>query len=385
MNRTLGVYLLANSVRCVERSAFSANPRGMHETQFDPERPALAVAALRERFGAVSRIALTVGLGFLHVKQVKLPPAPAAERRRILALEPDRFFAVQGERLAVALDTNENVAYAVNADLLSQWIAAFEQWAPVDLVEPAPQSLARALGPASNGTFVVQAGAGEHGIVELQNRRVRTVRRMLGDAPRSAQPIPARDGATADYVIALGAARGLRTAVDAMLLPDEVALRIGQRRRSRAVANAAIAAVAAGLALWALDWSRERKLERINAEIAALTSQAQDALALRERLAVVDREAAAIRDLALRRLDPLPVLQALSQRLPAGAVVLSISASNGEWQIEGTAPDAAAIVPRLDQDDRFQDLRILSASSRFSEGTRTLETFSIAFRVRPID
>jgi len=63
--------------------------------------------------------------------------------------------------------------------------------------------------------------------------------------------------------------------------------------------------------------------------------------------------------------------------------VLSLRASAADWQIDGTALDAAAIVPLLDRDDRFEDVRFLSASSRFRDGDRTYETFSIAFRVRP--
>jgi hypothetical protein len=76
------------------------------------------------------------------------------------------------------------------------------------------------------------------------------------------------------------------------------------------------------------------------------------------------------------------VLAALSERLPEGATVLNLRAQGEEWQIDGTARDAAALLPLLDRDDRFDTVRFLSASARFREGPRTYETFSIAFRVR---
>jgi hypothetical protein len=106
---------------------------------------------------------------------------------------------------------------------------------------------------------------------------------------------------------------------------------------------------------------------------------------LRDRLAAMDREADAIRELSGRRPNPLRVMAALSERMPAGATVLSVKSSGDDWQIDGTAADAAAIVPLLAADDRFQDVRFLSASARFQENNRTYETFSIAFRVQPGD
>src|SRR6185503_15766574 len=98
-----------------------------------------------------------------------------------------------------------------------------------------------------------------------------------------------------------------------------------------------------------------RTLARTRQEIAAITPEAQPALELRDRLASADREASAIMTLANQRPDPLSVLAAVSQQLPSGAFVSNIKATGAEWQIEGTAPDAAAILPLLDRDDRFQD------------------------------
>jgi hypothetical protein len=134
-------------------------------------------------------------------------------------------------------------------------------------------------------------------------------------------------------------------------------------------------------ALWALDRSRERALEAAREEAAALAVQAAPAGELEANLAAVENERLALEQAADRPVDPLVVMAALGERLPAGATVLNLRMVGREWQIDGTAPDAAAIVPLLDGDQRFHDVRFLSASSRFREGERTYETFSIAFRV----
>ena len=386
MRSTLGVYVLRDRLVCVETAAFGGRPGRTHVTAFDAQRPADAVASLRAQFGAVARIALSVGLAFLHLKHIKLPPASSADRRRILALEPDRFFAVQDETLAVALEPASDFAFAADAGALDRWISAFEQWAPVDLVESAPQSLARALGPAATGAYTLEAGDAEEGVVELHNGRVRAARRALRGATMiNAVPVPAREGLTGEQLIALGAARGMRAPVEEMLLPEQALQTLRARRRARVFTRATLGAAALALLIWALDWSRELRLQRITRETEAVAAQAGGALELRERLGAVDREATTIAELLERRLDPIAVLQALSERLPAGATVLNIEADADGWQIEGTALDAAAIVPVLAGDERFQDVRILSASTRFTEGNRTLETFSLGFRVRPGD
>jgi hypothetical protein len=330
--------------------------------------------------GPASRLALSVGLGFLYLKHVKLPPAPAPARRRILMFEPDRFFPVQDQALAVSLINESDFAFAVEADLIERWTAAFEEWAPVDSVEPAPLSLARALGRKATGSFVLDAQPDEHGLVELDAGRVRSARR----APAEAGPADTGVVKSADaFLVATGAARGTLGSLDSMLLTDARARRVRARRLQRIALAAGLSALALGAAIWSVDRSRDRLLVQVRAEIAALSPRAKDAIELQARLASLVEESTAIHRLASQRPDPLRVLAALSQRLPAGVTVLSMKATGDDWQIDGTAPDAAAIVPLLDGDDRFEGVRFLSASARYREGPRTYETFSIAFRVRP--
>jgi hypothetical protein len=78
-------------------------------------------------------------------------------------------------------------------------------------------------------------------------------------------------------------------------------------------------------------------------------------------------------------------MSAVSKQLPPGATVLNLRVNGADWQVDGTAKDAAALVPLLDKDDHLENVRFLSASTRFKDGNRMVETFSIAFKVRPGD
>ena len=97
MSDRLGLEITRTHVRAVALAAWGNRPRAVAEVPWDAEHPAAAVGALSSRFGRVGRIALSVGLDYLHVKHVDLPPAPARVRRLMIAVEPDRFFPVQDE------------------------------------------------------------------------------------------------------------------------------------------------------------------------------------------------------------------------------------------------------------------------------------------------
>ena len=385
MSSVVGVELATDRVRAVVLARWRASPRATCEIEWDATDPAGLVTRLRARCGPASRIALSVGLGFLHVKHVRLPPASVEARRRMLALEPDRFFASRDEYLVVALEGERNLAFAMAEDVLASWIAAFETWAPVDRVEAAPVSLARALGrDGADGSYAVPAGQGEHGVVELRGGTVHGARRMPGDASAPAtRPLPDARSVGSEYLAALGAARGVDDSLEGALLPARHAAAIRRRRIGRTSLAAAACIAALAIGVWAADRSRERTLHAIRDAAARIEPLAAQAIAQRDALEALDRESVMITAVSARRPDPLRVLAALSERLPAGATVLSLRASGEQWQIDGRAADAAAILPALDGDARFEDVRFLSASTRFREGARTWETFNIAFRVRP--
>jgi hypothetical protein len=385
MTGVVGVELGSDGVRAVALRAWGKAPRATMDLPWDPMRPEEAVARLRAQLGPTRRLALSVGLAFLLPKRVKLPPAPIGERRRMIALEPDRFFPVNGEPLVIALPEGGDFAFAVDEGLLGRWVRAFETWAPVELIEAAPTSLERSLeGLRISGLYLLPAGPGEQGLVELAAGRFESARRAPhGAAGGVALPLPKLRGLPGELLCARGAALGVHDSTDGMLVSEPLAARIRGRRIGRVAIAGAACALALGFALWSLDRSRERVLAAAREEAGLLADQASAAAELRTSLAAVDRERAALEQSPQIQVDPLLILASLSDRLPSGATVLSLRVVANEWQIEGTALDAAAIIPVLDSDGRFRDVRFLSASSRFREGERTYETFSIGFRVEP--
>jgi Tfp pilus assembly protein PilN len=385
MSPRVGIELTPDTVRAVVVGGWRLQVRATFETAWDPTRPHAAVALLRGQIGAVGNLGLAIGLGFLHVKHVSLPPAPLAERRRMLALEPDRFFPVQDETLAVALSGDDDLAFAVDSARLTSWVEAFERWAPVDHVVPAPVALVDALARAgaSDGTYALPAAAGEIGLVELREGRLRAARRATATGEVAAREAAGTSALPSRFVTAYGAAMTSDAPVDALLLPESVAARVVGRRRRRATVAGIVCAAALVFAAWSVDHARSAHLDRLERELASLEPAAAPALALQNQLAALDREAAVVDRATRERRDPLQMLAALTERLPPDVTVLSVRANGDTWQLDGRATNAAAIIPALDKDPHFESVRFLAATTRFRERNRTYESFSIALRARP--
>ena len=382
MTDRIGLEVTATRLRAVGLAALGDWPRVAADIEWNPDRPQDAIAVLAGQLGRVGRIGVAIGLDHLHVKHVELPPATPSVRRRMIAVEPDRFFPVENERAVVALDGD--VAFAVDQVRLERWLEAIETWAPVESVDAAPVALARALARSDDGTYAFGLNDDAHGTVEVRHGRLVAARHVPGPvAAADALGLPAIGTVPPALLAAWGAALRLDGQLSAMLLSDAQRRTI-ERRRSRRLAGAAAAcALALGFAVWAADRSRDGVLARLTAEQAALAPRAAPAAALQARLAALDQEAAVTRSVTASRTDPLRVLAALGERLPRDVTVLNARAVGDEWRVDGTATNAAAILPALDGDARFSDARFLGATSRFREGARTYESFSLAFRVKP--
>jgi hypothetical protein len=331
----------------------------------------------------VSSVALAVGVGFLNVKHVELPPSPSVERARMLALEPERYFADGAEPMVTALDADTNLAFAAPEELVAQWLAAFEEWGPVSRIEPAPLAAARILGRNASGDYQLDAADGETGRLAIRDGSVTAVRRIRGSGDEGARPLPEVDRLSGRFAAAVGVARAADDPPDAVLAPAEWIERITARHRNRLRVAIAAAAGAFLFALWAADRWRERTLEVLDERTAQVADSARPAEDAMRSLLSREAEAVTIRTLAVARPDPYGALAALGVVLPRDAIVLAARATGDDWQIDGTAGDASALVPLLDRDGRFDNVRFLSASSRYREGNRTYETFSIALRYRP--
>lgn len=387
MSDRIGIELTGTRARAVALAAWGSRPRALAEVDFDPEHPAAAVAALNGRLGRVGRIALALGLEHVHVKHVDLPPAAPSVRRQMLVTEPDRYFPVQDARVVVGLVGN--VAFAADQAMLDRWIAAFETWAPVESVEASPAALARALASQGDATYAFPLGSTSHGLVQVRGGELVSARHVVGGTHEAAgsvyRALPRTRDVAPELLAAWGAGLGLDGNLDAMMLTDPQR-QIVRRRRSRRLSGAVAACVVAlGFALWALDRSRDDVLARLESERLELAEQAAPALAIQSALVRLAREDRLVRLIDTSRADPLRILAALGERLPRDVTVLNARAVGDEWRIDGTATNAAAILPALDGDTRFADARFLSATSRFREGGKTYESFSLAFKAKPGD
>ena len=386
MSRRVGLELTGDRIRAVTVSRWRASPLESFEIKWDPRAPDDAVDVLRKHLGAVSGIGLSVGVEFLHLKNVRLPPVSTTEKRSILMLEPDRFFVIEGGDVVVSVREGSDLVFAADATIVQSWIAAFERWAPVENVEAAPASLARAMSSAGvrDGSFRLGTATEEYGILELKGGALLSARRVSGEhAGDDPKPPAAVRGVESLFVPAFGAVLGAGESPDEMLISDAVHARI-RRRRVASVTRAAINfALALGFAIAAVDRSRSRLLESLEQEIATVAPLAAGGASLQTRLAAMDVEVAASQNVIAARANPVAVLAAISRRLPAGATVMSVRADGANWQMEGTARDAGALIPALSADRNFDDVRFLSASSRYRDGNRTYETFSIALRAVP--
>ncbi|HEX2723636.1 MAG TPA: PilN domain-containing protein [Gemmatimonadaceae bacterium] len=375
---------MPDRVRAITVRGWRASPVDTFEIRWDPAVPRDAVMLLRQHLGSVSAISVAVGLGFTHVKLVPLPPVSDEERRAMLTLEPDRFFAIDASDVVAATRRDSDLVFAADAALVETWIRELENWAPVSCVQPSPAALARALvrGGTRDGAFRIQSGEGEAGLIELSSGSLREVRRIPESEPvRNLREAPSVKRVPGEFLAAYGAALDVDAPVGEMLVSAAASRRIRRRRSMGVVRSLVNMLLAMAFAGAALDRSRARILEREEETAAMLAPKAAGAAALQSRLATLEMQST-VAEARTSHPDPVDVLAALSRRLPRDAFVMTVRADGDAWQIDGTARSAGRVVPALDADPMFDDVRVLSGTSRFTEGGRTFETFSVSFHAR---
>lgn len=417
MSGTIGLELGPEIIHAVRIDRWGRAGAVTFEQRWDPGQPAPAFAALRESLGKVSRLAVTVDLSFLFAKVVRLPPLSAAEKRRILTLEPERFFPVRAEDLVVAVRSEDNLVFAARGSDLGLWLTELEGIAPVDLVEASPVSLARALRRAVPGeaTILLEEREEGVGIARITDGRVRRVRRIREDSEElkaavaatgeTAGPVylrplngnqgwrplgaagvtdlPSVAGLAPPYLAAYGAALGLGGDLGEAMLPPELSDRIQKRRRRTVRLSAIVCALALGFALASLDEFRARTLRKLDADITQVRARAEGALALERQADALTREARAVAAMEAGRLDLVGGIAALTRLLPNGAHVQALRSTGRDWQIDGYARESAQLVTQLEESPRFENVRFLTATSRTRIDGRSYESFSIAFRLVP--
>lgn len=381
----LGLELTATQIRAVRRGW-----RGALDTlviPWDSNAPAEAAELLHARFGSsAASVRLAISPTLLRVKELQLPAMAPAEQWRAIALQPGRYFAEQAEAsLAVAWHAASRLAFVIDAARLARWMREFSALGPVTAMLPSPIAIAATALP--DGTYeLAQSGEGvatlSIGDGRLTNARVS--RRSSQTA--ATQALPSLGSAGGEWRAAFGAATA-REIEDWESLTTAQTQRALRARRMRTVLQAAAACVVAVIAAFAaVDYARSSFETRLDRAIAFAERDAQPALALRRRLAGLEREAELLRA-PTRDADAVQTLAAISELLPRDVVVTRLRMSGEEWQASGRARggQAAAIVPALERDGRFIDVRLTSPSTRFSEQAQQFESFSVAFRVRQTD
>ncbi|MEO5588484.1 MAG: hypothetical protein ABIS03_02770, partial [Gemmatimonadaceae bacterium] len=180
MKPIAGVELSENRIRAVTISRVMHRPLRRFDIPWNPASPQAAVDLLRSHLGVVAAVGIAVGFDFLHPKHVKLPPVPAREKARMVALEPERFFPVSSAIVVAAADDSDLV-FAADAASTERTVAALAQWADVQNIEPAPFAFARAARASrlADALYSVSPPGAEQGanLVEVSRGRVMSARR----------------------------------------------------------------------------------------------------------------------------------------------------------------------------------------------------------------
>jgi Tfp pilus assembly protein PilN len=385
MSAAVSLLLDAKSVRVV-RDGRDATPSV--SIAWSPDDPVAMADALRAHIGSPSAIVIVVGLGLLEIAEPDLPPMDLGLRRAVLWRDGDRYFPLD-EPVAVACA--DTFAFAVPVRLLERWVRAIRTLGPVRAIVTAPQLCWRLI---DTGAWALPAGENEQGVVRVRNGVLVEVRRELSDAtgPASSDDASAeaRNGgvslADAD-AIGREALRWIDAPLDRQLLDVPHADSIRRARQRRWMASAMLAAAAVVVLAWSANRWRDAQLATLVSSAQQLSEHAAPALRAEARRSRALAETKLLADAEQRSRGPeapLPVLAHLSRVLPRDVVVQRLEWNGQQWRVEGTADNAPRLVPLLDADTHFRDVRIAAASQRFLDAGRQRESFAISFRMRPV-
>lgn len=344
---------------------------------WNPDAPtadiARAVASLAPLARDKGPVVVVIGLGLLDVTQPDLPPLDGAAQRALLVRDADRYFPIDG---AVAVSLALPFAFAVRGERYAAWVSAVESLAPVRAVTTVPECLMRS---GTDGVWIVPAGTGERGVVRVEHGRLREVRRARADASPARNTVIAHVGTPPLAIVARSASSMSAAPLDAMLLDPRMHARFSAARRARRLQSVAMLVVAVVVLGWAFDRWRARTLVEADRVLADLTRAAAPAQRASARVRSGMAELSMISAYAPA---PSAVLARIGELLPRDAFVQRLEWDGTTWRIDGSANDAPALIPLLDGDTLFANVRSAAATSRFVDMGRQRESFSIAFELR---
>ena len=338
---------------------------------WSPADPASALAQLRSNVKGSAQLVVVVGVGLLEVARPELPSMPASTTINLLLRDSDRYFPV-GEALAISYV--DGYAFGVSARQLHAWIETFSRLGPLRAVATVGGCLARS---DEDNTWLVPAGSNGTATIVVGNGALQTL--TLESAEFSASTVEA----PTMRAIWRGAMDIVDGPLTDMLLDEPMRQQLAGARRQRVSLRILALAAALTAFCFSLDSWRARELASTDSALKTM-----DALAAPARMADARLETARA-ELAVLAAEsdgsPGKVLARLGELLPSDAFVQRIEWNGEVWQVDGSSDNAPRLVPLLDADSMFRDVRIVNASSRFVEAGRQRESFSISFRTRKAD
>ncbi|MBC7895497.1 MAG: hypothetical protein H7066_08790, partial [Cytophagaceae bacterium] len=127
MSGRVGIEVASDVIRGVVVPRWRSAPTRMFEVTWDSTNPASALSALQGEVVAPDAVFVAIGLAFLHVARVQLPPSGPEAREAMVQVEPQRFFPV-GDAVRAALGPESDVAFAADAAWLGALEAALGTW-----------------------------------------------------------------------------------------------------------------------------------------------------------------------------------------------------------------------------------------------------------------
>lgn len=390
--------------------------RGMprtFEVEWDPDLPGPAVAGLVAAMGPGGVVAAAIHPSLLRVRRLDLPPLPIGERRRALEMEPDRHFAVLDQTLVFSLPGNASVAFAASRAQVDAWLDALAELGPVVRLEPAAVAVMRALNAVGGPQDAQLARFGPDGGMEwcvVRDGRLKDARHIFepgpdvlaadpeGPEPRatyvdpwppptmpdgdgeSCRPFPEPRAIPGRFLAAYGAALDTSADWEEGFLTEKFRRRLLRRNFMRTAGALLVLTVAVAFLLLSWGAYRQRVEESLDAQLGRLHTQAAPVIELRTEVAALEQSLAELDRVRTGRPDVLGTLQALSGLLPPDTWIRRLTASGPNWQIEGSAENAASLVPLLERHPRIEDVRFVGATTRMEGNNDAYDTFTLAFR-----